>query len=378
MTSAAKIEANRGNAKKSTGPRTPAGKARTRHNAFKHGLGRYTSFDAAEDERIEELELALGGEYPDPVDADLSTLAAQAEVELLRARRAKVVLVNSAAERLVDEKKLPAAQRAASAFARKTKVLLAIERYERRAISRRNRALDALRKSQAERRRRLAIEPVGPPRPKHARVRTNKFEQSALMLDLERVLKRCANIRKRTANIRKRTFDFSWYWSSGESIRIQVSLAGDRNSLKLLFVSAAGKPIDQQFDLSRTAMRVGGVRWAVQCPETGKWVRDLYLAQGQLHFRSRHALRLTYRSNRLTPEDRRYKRCTRLMDRVGAREPRDRPPRPKYMRRQTYHRLIEDMTEVYADSLRAQLARIRRSRRHAHRTSGQPARGSAR
>ena len=37
MTSAA-IEANRRNAKKSTGPRTTAGKARSASNAFQHGL----------------------------------------------------------------------------------------------------------------------------------------------------------------------------------------------------------------------------------------------------------------------------------------------------------------------------------------------------
>jgi len=37
-TSIAKIEANRANAKHSTGPRTAAGKRRSRYNAFKHGF----------------------------------------------------------------------------------------------------------------------------------------------------------------------------------------------------------------------------------------------------------------------------------------------------------------------------------------------------
>ena len=36
-TSIAKIEANRANAKRSTGPRTEAAKRRTRYNAVKHG-----------------------------------------------------------------------------------------------------------------------------------------------------------------------------------------------------------------------------------------------------------------------------------------------------------------------------------------------------
>jgi hypothetical protein len=38
MTSAKKAQANRQNALKSTGPKTPEGKASVRHNALKHGL----------------------------------------------------------------------------------------------------------------------------------------------------------------------------------------------------------------------------------------------------------------------------------------------------------------------------------------------------
>ena len=38
MTTERQVEANRLNAIKSTGPRTPAGKAMVRHNAMKHGL----------------------------------------------------------------------------------------------------------------------------------------------------------------------------------------------------------------------------------------------------------------------------------------------------------------------------------------------------
>ena len=37
-TSQARIDANRRNAQKSTGPRTPAGKSQSRRNSFKHGM----------------------------------------------------------------------------------------------------------------------------------------------------------------------------------------------------------------------------------------------------------------------------------------------------------------------------------------------------
>lgn len=42
MTSAAQIEANRRNSQRSTGPRTEAGKARSRRNALRHGLAART------------------------------------------------------------------------------------------------------------------------------------------------------------------------------------------------------------------------------------------------------------------------------------------------------------------------------------------------
>jgi hypothetical protein len=45
MASERQIEANRKNAKRSTGPKTPQGKAKSRRNALFHGLSRSTSGD---------------------------------------------------------------------------------------------------------------------------------------------------------------------------------------------------------------------------------------------------------------------------------------------------------------------------------------------
>jgi hypothetical protein len=101
-------------------------------------------------------------------------------------------MVKRAYPHLRDEggRLLSAGKRAALTFAGKTEILMACERYERRAISRRNRAMQALTKLQREFRREEAIELVGPPRPKLPRTRHNPFrEQDVLRLEVEQVLR---------------------------------------------------------------------------------------------------------------------------------------------------------------------------------------------
>ena len=65
MTSPAQIAANRRNAMRSTGPRTATGKARSRCNAFRHGLSLALSTDnffAAQIEEFTEKITTFGGE----------------------------------------------------------------------------------------------------------------------------------------------------------------------------------------------------------------------------------------------------------------------------------------------------------------------------
>jgi hypothetical protein len=87
-------------------------------------------------------------------------------------------------------------------------------------------------------------------------------------------------------------------WFEGD-IRGRIILNGDRGSLDLFFV-ANGDPVVQNFTLTRMPTRIGGGKWLLKCPETHKLVQNLYLAAGEQRLRSRHALKLSYRSKRVT------------------------------------------------------------------------------
>src|SRR5579871_2925892 len=64
MTSSRQIEANRRNARLSTGPTTEEGKKRSRRNALRHGLTAETVIDALEDaEDYAAFELAVTADY---------------------------------------------------------------------------------------------------------------------------------------------------------------------------------------------------------------------------------------------------------------------------------------------------------------------------
>jgi hypothetical protein len=128
MATAQQIAANRANAKKSTGPRSPTGLARSSRNALSHGL----SLPLSQNElgTAEALAKALSACPGEGLAAEL----AKAHVEISRARQART----HALEELLESLNLPVDPNDRARSIKK------IERYERLAAQKRRRAVARL------------------------------------------------------------------------------------------------------------------------------------------------------------------------------------------------------------------------------------------
>ena len=89
MTSLRKRFANARNAQRCTGPKTAAGKSRAARNAFQHGLNLPVLADAALAPELEDLARKIAGEGASPRLRELAERIAEAQVDVMRARRAK-------------------------------------------------------------------------------------------------------------------------------------------------------------------------------------------------------------------------------------------------------------------------------------------------
>jgi hypothetical protein len=105
MISSRKLKANRSNARASTGPRTPTGKACAARNARKHGLSVPIMADASLAAEVKILARQIAGEGANDRVQVLAAAVAEAQIDILRIRRARYELI--AAARFDSEQLLP-------------------------------------------------------------------------------------------------------------------------------------------------------------------------------------------------------------------------------------------------------------------------------
>lgn len=156
MTSERVIQANRRNAQASTGPRTTEGKARSGQNAQRHGLTarKANLYDSDEIERLADLIAAEAG--ADPMILEAARAVAETQTHLRRVQAVKSALIQNSvltARAQANENDPPDP----GIWADLLKRLERLERYERRAFSRRKTAIRQLDKL-ARRTRRLSLE----------------------------------------------------------------------------------------------------------------------------------------------------------------------------------------------------------------------------
>jgi hypothetical protein len=126
MASEKQIAANRANAMRSTGPKTVAGRLKSSRNAFRHGLSGPARSDPMTLAKVDDIAHVLAGEQA--TEDQLTSVAdfTRAQLELLRIRSTRTELM---AKIDLNDNNLQELRR-----------LVALDRYERYALTKRRRA----------------------------------------------------------------------------------------------------------------------------------------------------------------------------------------------------------------------------------------------
>jgi hypothetical protein len=133
-----KLKANKRNASRSTGPRTLGGKLRSRNNALRHGLAIRIDIDPAAAQNIERLACILARFSNGCLANEHARTVAECYFDMQRIHAARTVVLQRLGElesAVINEHTVGA------------RAIEKINRYERRILSRRRKAFQALRSS---------------------------------------------------------------------------------------------------------------------------------------------------------------------------------------------------------------------------------------
>jgi hypothetical protein len=182
VTSARKVRANRANARASTGPQTTRGRARAAKNALRHALSLPVCSIPALSEEVEALAREIAGPVANAETQKLARRVAEAHIDLRRVRHARHQFLSDtlsqeyysytkmrmklkilrallrpnppdismeALEFATSNPSLEGPDKLATILLEEAKGLLAMDRYERRALSRRKFAVRAFDEARA-------------------------------------------------------------------------------------------------------------------------------------------------------------------------------------------------------------------------------------
>jgi hypothetical protein len=133
MRSGERVLTNRRNARRSTGPKTSKGKSTVARNALRHGLAIPVNIDSTLADAVERLARVIAGKDIGPIRLDGARRIAEAQIDLLRVRRARLALLKGS--------QFESGESQAQGLGVLAAGLARLDRYERRALSRRKFAI---------------------------------------------------------------------------------------------------------------------------------------------------------------------------------------------------------------------------------------------